>query len=73
MTQFGPNFSVEDYPEMNIENFVTVLPYYEMDIPVQKGKNRVHIQYKTRFHLANLFRMPDEYKNTTTVLDLLGK
>jgi len=49
LTSFSA-FSLEFY-KIYADRFLTFLPYYEMHIPVQKGKNTLKITYKNRYEL----------------------
>jgi len=58
---------------MEIENFITLLPYYDINIPIQKGKNIVKIQYQTRYNLNQHFRDEVSYENGKVIINLLDQ
>jgi|GEM_PF-2819847 len=60
-TQFGPNVRLKETSDgwsdtLEIADFATLLPYYEVDVPVEKGKNTIKIRYKTFMPLGAVSR-----------------
>jgi len=54
LTHFTPDYQLAYYGEIQ-QNLFSLLPYYEMDIPLKKWTNTVRITYKSFIHT------PDEF------------